>query len=73
MSTEDGVRVDTHSQGYNLRYGRRIEYASPLVGRRGRARNPARNANSRASGNPAPDDNVKRAEQLWWRIKQVKG
>ena len=53
-SSADGTRVDTHNQGYNLYYGRRIECTSPFVGRH--SRNPARNVNTcnRVSGNPVP-------------------
>ena len=33
MSEDDGTRVESQTWGYTLRYGRRIEYASPLVSR----------------------------------------
>ena len=33
MAMLNGTRVDSRDRGYNLRSGRRIEYASPLVSR----------------------------------------
>ena len=43
----DGPRVEGR-RGYNLRFGRRVEYDSPLVSRV--PRNPAHDANDKSDG-----------------------